>query len=113
MDERRSIERDQASFFSEVSCPTTGRLVGHISDISQSGMMIIGKVKLDFDATLPLQIELPRHGGPRASVEIEARVCWRRPELEPDLFATGLEILRVVDGHYTVEHLCRALTSLV
>jgi hypothetical protein len=91
MDERRDSERTRAGFQAEIRRADTGDVVGHLADISEGGLMLVGDRSLKVDEIVGLAIELPRDAGKASSVEIEARVCWIQPEVEPGMLAVGLE----------------------
>ena len=93
MDEKRIFERNAATFYAEITRSDNGHLVGHLADISLSGMMTTGDALLTAGDKFQPTVELPRNGGPARHVEILARVCWSRPDLEADVFVSGFEFL--------------------
>lgn len=91
MDERRIFDRVPASFFSEITCSDTGRLVGHLADISLSGMMIVGAEALKAGDKMRVQVEMPRSSDLPGQIEVAVRVCWSRPDVDPGTWVSGFE----------------------
>jgi hypothetical protein len=112
MDDRRKQERRAAGFYAEVSCVDTGRLLGHLANISSGGMMIVGEASLGIGKRLHLRIELPHGTAHDDYLEVTVQVRWSQPELEPGLYASGLEFVREgAPKADAIERLCRILAS--
>lgn len=96
MDERRRIPRRYLIIYSRVFDQTLGKLLGYLSDLSESGAMIISEEALAVDSVIPLRLDLP---DPKVfqthNLMITARVAHCVADISPDFFDIGLEFLEV------------------
>jgi hypothetical protein len=96
MDERRRIPRRYLIIYSRVFDQTLGKLLGYLSDLSESGAMIISEEALAVDSVIPLRFDLP---DPKVfqthNLMITARVAHCVTDISPDFFDIGLEFLEV------------------
>ena len=93
--EKRNFKRWQLIFYLRVFDQDTGSLLGHIVDISESGMMLISDQPLPVDQPFRLYLEAPRDTGPRQRIEFEAHSLWSKNDINPDFYDTGLRITRL------------------
>ena len=91
MDERRLQDRHAAVFQAEITDVGSGRLVGHLADISTGGMMIRTSASLDLGRSLKLRLELPARQADGVEARVEAEVCWCEPDLGPGTFVVGVQ----------------------
>jgi len=113
VDERRIFDRVPASFFSEITCSETGRLVGHLADISLSGMMIIGAEELTSGEKMRVQVEMPRSADLPPRIEVAVTVCWSRPDVDPGTWVSGFEFMSGTDtAAHNVALLVRTLSVM-
>ena len=91
MDERRRQTRYPSVFQAEVTDLAASRVLGHLADISSGGMMIRAGVALERGQELKMQVELPARQADGAEANVEVKVRWCEPDLEPDTFVLGLE----------------------
>ena len=92
--EQRKLRRLHIVCYLRVFDRATGKLVGHIADISPSGMMLVNDRPLDLDCDHKLVMELPLEGNKRAKVLLTARSIWTRVDANPDFFNTGFKLKR-------------------
>lgn len=91
MEDRRRQERERVGFHAEVTRAGSEEVVGHLCDISPSGIMLLGQSPFQVGQVLLLDIEAPgAAGGP---VRVRAIVRWSEPDLDGSLHAAGLELV--------------------
>ncbi len=90
MDRDRKFERLPAAYHAEVRRLDDGTIVGHLSDISLGGAMLITETPLEKGARLSLAVELPRGARVGDTVAVDAVVCWCEADLTPGLYSVGL-----------------------
>lgn len=93
-EERRKLPRKYLMAFSSVYETSTGKLLGYLSDLNISGLMIIGKENLELEQELDLHLNLPEM--PTRSethLRVNARVVRSQPDLDPRLFNIGFVFL--------------------
>ncbi len=90
MDERRRHERFGGVFPAEVRDRGNGHVVGLVSDISSGGMMLRTETPLDPGRTIELAVELPARAPEPGPVDVDVRVRWCEPDLEPGVHVVGL-----------------------
>jgi c-di-GMP-binding flagellar brake protein YcgR len=96
MDEKRRLPRKYLIIFSRVFERTLGKLLGYLSDLSESGGMIISEEAMQAGATIALRLDLPDPKIFHAhSLHLEARVARCDPDLSPAFYDIGLEFLDV------------------
>lgn len=96
MDERRQLPRKYLIIFSRVFERTLGKLLGYLSDLSESGGMIISEEPLTVGTTITLRFDLPDPKVFHAhNLYIDARVARCDADLSPAFYDIGLEFLDV------------------
>jgi c-di-GMP-binding flagellar brake protein YcgR len=98
MDERRKVPRSHLIHYLRIFDKTTGELMGNLVDISAGGLMLISESPisepLQDNTTLQLRMDFPEELDGRTFVEFEARSVWCRVDINPDLFAIGMQIVQ-------------------
>jgi hypothetical protein len=92
MPERRKAKRRHLLYYLRVYNARTGRLLGHLVDISPGGVMVVSPHRRRLGRTIRLRVVLPDPHPRRARrFEFEATTKWCRRDVNPDLWDTGLE----------------------
>ena len=94
MEDRRTLPRKYLMAYSSVYDAATGKLLGYLSDLNISGLMIIGKENLPIDAEMELHLDLPdmpTFGD--THVRVKARVARCQPDLDPRLINIGFSFI--------------------
>jgi hypothetical protein len=92
--EIRHQQRKHLFLYLEILEQGTHRMLGHLGDISDQGMMIIAEHPLPLFTTLKIQIRLPDSGEfakPFITVTVETR--WAKRDVNPDLHCIGCRFL--------------------
>lgn len=89
-------ERKEPRFDSVLYLPVTrldtGTRLGHLVNISEQGLMVVGSEELEPLQDLSLEIHIPEHFHISDRVIVGTQLRWCRPDANPDLFAYGLSI---------------------
>ncbi|MEA2008582.1 MAG: PilZ domain-containing protein [Chloroflexota bacterium] len=93
MGEHRKLERRHIMFYSRVFNRKTGRLLGHLENITPEGAMIISEEPLRTDYAYSLSISLPGDIYPKQALNFEAQSIWCKPDIDPNFYNTGLQLL--------------------
>lgn len=103
MDEKRRLPRKYLIIFSRVFERTLGKMLGYLSDLSESGGMIISEEPLQVGTTISLRLDLP---DPKFfhmhNLHIDARVARCDPDLSPAFYDIGFEFLEVTPENLIV-----------
>ncbi len=80
-------------FYTRVFNAGTHKLVGHLVDITPEGAMLISETPVATGQVLHLQMELSPEVAEQPYLEFDARSLWCRPDVNPQFFNTGFELL--------------------
>ena len=75
-DEARRATRRKVSDTVPVADAMTGQAIGHIGNISETGMLLFASAPLREDALYQIGFALPDAGGKRHAFEFGAHVLW-------------------------------------
>ena len=102
--EFRRAKRRKVDQRVEVLDMMSERVLGHLSDLSETGMLLIANQALTSDALYQLRFKLSNGNGHEHAVEVGAHELWSDPAAAPgqvwtgfrfiDLSATDLLLLR-------------------
>jgi len=105
MDDRRRLPRKYLIIFSRVFERTLGKLLGYLSDLSESGGMIISEEPLQVGTTITLRLDLPDPNVFQThNLYIDARVARCDTDLSPAFYDIGLEFLDVTPEKNLIIH---------
>lgn len=93
MPERRHTQRRKFSFYMRVLDDETEETVGHLVDISISGLRLETKTKIPPGQEYHLHMELTPDISDQLFMFFSARAKWCKPdEIMPNLYLVGFEI---------------------
>ena len=90
--EKNREPRRHLIYFSEVHDRDNRSFSARLADITKTGLMVISKEKIGLDKEFHLEVILPEEVDGRDRINIKARSKWCKKDVNPDYFATGLEI---------------------
>lgn len=93
MKERRKLKRRHLVYYSRVFDRHTGELLGHLVDINAIGAMLISDKPLKVGEVHHLRMDVPEDIIGTPYLSFDARSLWCRPDINPDFFDTGFELL--------------------
>lgn len=92
-DYRRARRRKVSNI--EVTDTMTGRVVGHLSNLSETGMLLILGEPVATDALFQMRFTLPRENAPTRPVEVGAHELWVDEAAAPGQVWTGFRFIDV------------------
>jgi hypothetical protein len=97
MSERRTTPRRSFSYYVRVLDDDTQKTVGHLVDLSATGIQLETSIELPVDTDFFLRMELLPEISSQGSLVFAARSKWcRSDKLVPNNFSCGFEILEMV-----------------
>ncbi len=87
--EHRTKQRKHVFLYLDIYDRETGRLMGHLGDISNEGLMIIAPQPLPLHISREIRIRLPEDEFSKAFIDLEIQTRWTAPDVNPDLHCTG------------------------
>ena len=91
--ENRTLERWRLIYYLRVFDQKDGSLLGHVVDVSRDGLMLISNRQLEPEQEYTITMEVPVDSGEPESIEMMARSVWSKPDINPDFFDTGFELI--------------------
>lgn len=92
MKEFRRSRRRQVADAIPVVDSMTDTVIGHIGNVSETGMLVIASVPLVIDALYQLRFSLPDPGG-RIALEVGAQLLWREQANAPGQAWAGFRFI--------------------
>jgi PilZ domain len=92
-DERRRLDRKFLTFFARVTDRRNGKLVGYLVDLTTKGALLVGDTPVEINTVLSLRVDLPEGFPLGEKIDLDVRAVWSRPDTDPDLYRTGLELI--------------------
>jgi len=89
----RRIERHQLPYFLKVFNRITGKPIGYLGNVSESGLMLISQLPMLVGADFELQLKIPSSGGSQL-VNIEANCMWCSEDMTPGHYDSGFALTR-------------------
>ena len=95
VEDRRKLKRRYLMFYSRVYDRKSGRLIGHLSDLTVEGLMIIGEEQTEIHRRYVLSMDLPEDifGKPHMTFEADARWCQR--DVDPAFYNSGWHLEKI------------------
>lgn len=90
--DKRSVPRRHLVFYLRVFDGMSHRVLGHLADVSDRGMMLVTDREVAQDIAFRLRMRLPREIGGRSEIVFNAISRWCKPDSNPDFFLVGFEI---------------------
>jgi hypothetical protein len=104
VNEYRRARRRKVDQGIEVLDTMTERVVGQLSDLSETGLLLIAHQPLKSDALYQFRFRLPGVGGGAAGahmVEVGAHELWSDPAAAPGQIWTGFRFIDIAPAHLT------------
>lgn len=95
MSEQRRAKRRKVGHSIEVVDTMTEQVIGRVSNLSESGMMLIMPHRLTSDALYQLRMRLADHRGVEHTVEVGAHELWTDEATAPGQVWAGFRFIDV------------------
>lgn len=98
MEDRRKIKRRFLLYYMRVYDATSRHQIGNLVDITPEGTMVVSDSPFPIESTTRLRLELTEEVANKSFLEFSARSIWCKPDLSPELYNIGFEILDLAPG---------------
>jgi len=104
--EKRDVARRHLVFYLRIFDGMSSRVLGHLMDISPSGLMLLSDEPIAVDEEYRLRMRLPKEISDENEILFGAVSRWCRQDDNPDFYVTGFQI-QEMDGNTkeSVKHL--------
>ena len=93
MKDKRKIDRRYLLYYMRIFDAKTRQQIGNLVDITPGGIMIVSERPLPEGQTTRLRMELTDEVSDKPFMEFSAHSKWCEPDIIPNLYNTGYEIL--------------------
>ncbi len=101
--ERRQLSRRSFSYYMRVLDETSGKLVGHFSDISTGGFKVDSGKPIPINVDYRLRIEQTGEISHKSYITFNARACWCNVDaFDPNLYNVGFQIIDMTPADYDI-----------
>ena len=87
--EMRQLKRRHLIYYLEVFDQQTGKLLGHLVDLTVKGMKLVSREEIAPGQTFTLRMLMPEEYCPEREVRFSATSTWCSQDVNPDFYATG------------------------
>jgi hypothetical protein len=92
MPERRKLKRRHLIYYLRIFDRATGRLLGHLVDLTPDGMMMMSERPVRVGRTVGLRMVIPGTAASDQTIEFDATSKWTSQDVNPDFYDTGFEL---------------------
>jgi hypothetical protein len=101
--EKRKLTRKNFSYYMRVMDQASGKVVGHISDISSGGFKLDSKQPVPLNINFKLRIDQTHEISNKSYMIFSARATWcQNDPIEPGTYNVGFKIIEMTPGDYDV-----------
>ena len=94
MEERRLLKRRHLIYYLSVEDIDTGRLLGHLVDVTAEGIMLMSSDPIETGRVFRLRMTIPAGAeGTSQAVEFQAKSIRTGKDVNPDFFDTGFHMV--------------------
>lgn len=93
--EQRRAPRKRVDFSAPVTDTISGRLLGHLGNLSATGLLLIGQRAPRSDAVYQVSVPLPSFDGSAPTIEIGIQEQWQEPAASPGQVWAGYRIVAI------------------
>jgi hypothetical protein len=98
MTDRRKIKRRYLIYYGRVFDETAQKLIGNLVDITDQGFMLLSDSPFPVNETHKFKLELTDDIAKRPFLIFTAKSLWCEPDLDPNHYNTGFEIVKLSPG---------------
>jgi len=88
-EEIRSLKRRHLVYYLEVYDDDANELLGHLVDLTTSGLKLVSKQRIPTNRTYHLRMMLPAEYFSQKDLYFEAQSMWSSNDINPDFYDTG------------------------
>lgn len=90
--EMRQVDRRYLVFYLRVFDGMSSKIVGHLIDISEKGIMMITDNPVEVNQDYRLRMRLPTQGKDRNEIVFKATSRWCKGDSNPDFYLAGFQM---------------------
>lgn len=91
-EDSRKFERRHLVFYLRVFDGMSSRVIGHIADISEQGLMLISDDPIAVNENYRLRLRLPAELCEKDEIILNGTSRWCKPDVNPDFYITGFQL---------------------
>ncbi len=95
MTENRTVERRQLVFYLRVFDLHSREIIGHLTDISTAGLMLVSEREIKKDAVYDVRLILPKEVSGRTELQLKIKCAWCRPDPLPEFHVAGFAFVEI------------------
>ncbi|MBU1568098.1 MAG: PilZ domain-containing protein [Proteobacteria bacterium] len=88
----REVDRKYLVFYLRIYDGMSSKILGHLVDISEKGMMLISDNPISVNENYRLRMRLPTQMKERSEIMFDAMSRWCKSDANPDFFLAGFQI---------------------
>jgi len=104
MKDKRKINRRFLLYYMRVYDAGTRQQIGNLVDITPRGIMLVSERPLPVGKTTRLRVELSDEVAEKPYMEFSAHSKWCEPDIIPNMYNTGYEILDLTPEDSRIVH---------
>ena len=104
MKDKRKIKRRYLLYYMRIYDAATRQQIGNLVDITPHGIMIVSEKPLPEGHTTRLRMELTNEVADKPYMEFSAHSKWCEPDIIPNMYNTGFEILDLAAEDVEIIH---------
>ena len=104
MKDQRKIDRRFLLYYMRVYDTATRQQIGNLVDITPRGIMVVSEHPLPEGQTTRLRMELTDEVADKPFMEFSAHSKWCEPDIIPNMYNTGFEILDITPEDSSIIH---------
>ena len=93
--EKRTVERRRLVFYLRVFDQDSKDIIGHLTDISTAGLMLVSVRPIDKDAEFNVRVILPKEVLGRTELQLKVQCSWCRPDAIPAFHVAGFQYVEI------------------
>ena len=102
-EERRRLSRREFSYYMRVLDDVSGKVVGHLADISANGFKLDCRVPVPLQTTLNFRVDQTESISNKSYITFSARAQWSHvDDLDPNLYNVGFQIISMSPEDYEI-----------
>ena len=98
MDDRRKAKRKYLLYYGRVFDEKATTLLGHLVDITLQGLMLLSDKPFSVGTTQRIKLEVTDDIAEQPYLNLTVKSIWCEPDVDPNHFNTGFEILALKPG---------------
>lgn len=95
--DNRQLERKYLVFYLRVFDCLSGKVLGHVVNISSKGIMMLSDDAIPLNKEYQLRMQLPSEVSDLGEIVFNAVSCWCKKDRNPDFYVSGFQIHELND----------------